>query len=89
MTITQSWRSIDAWLTRHAPATYAVLAPPATDAELAAMDLPPEVVESLRCHNGLTATSNTSTSAPVPPTANSHKTSVNDEVLVPAFRRDG
>lgn len=58
MTITESWRSIDAWLARHAPATYAVLAPPATGAELAAMDLPPEVVESLRCHNGLTEWAN-------------------------------
>ena len=62
MTITESWRSIDAWLTRHAPATYAVLAPPASDAELraaqAVIELPPELVESLSCHNGLTAWAN-------------------------------
>jgi cell wall assembly regulator SMI1 len=58
MTITESWQQIDAWLTRHAAATYAVLAPPATDADLqacnAVVELPPELVESLRCHNGLT-----------------------------------
>ncbi|MEI8408481.1 MULTISPECIES: SMI1/KNR4 family protein [unclassified Kribbella] len=55
MTITESWASIDQWLARHAPATHAVLAPPATDADLSVMALPPELVESLRCHNGLTA----------------------------------
>ncbi|TDW17137.1 SMI1/KNR4 family protein [Kribbella kalugense] len=54
MSITDSWSRLDGWLSQHAPATYAVLAPPATDAELqAGVALPPEVVESLRCHNGL------------------------------------
>jgi cell wall assembly regulator SMI1 len=62
MTITDSWASIDQWLARHAPATYDVLAPPAGDADLqacnAVVELPPEVIESLRCHNGLTAWAN-------------------------------
>jgi hypothetical protein len=62
MSITESWVWIDRWLERHAPATYAVLAPPATDAELQAaqqvVGFPPELIESLRCHNGLTTWAN-------------------------------
>lgn len=59
MSITESWASIDQWLARHAPATYAVLAPPAGDLDLeACIELPPEVIESLRCHNGLTTWAN-------------------------------
>ncbi|MEU8226252.1 SMI1/KNR4 family protein [Kribbella sp. NPDC048915] len=59
MSITASWSRLDAWLARHAPATYAVLAPPATDVELrAGVELPPELIESLRCHNGVTAWAN-------------------------------
>lgn len=60
MTITEAWHAIDTWLSTYAPATYAVLAPPATDEELQAcpVELPPELVESLRCHNGLTTWAN-------------------------------
>ncbi len=62
MTISDSWRQLDRWLAQYAPATYAVLAPPATDAELQAVRkvvaLPPELIESLRCHNGLTTWAN-------------------------------
>jgi cell wall assembly regulator SMI1 len=62
MTITESWRQIDRWLAQYAPASHAVLAPPASDADLqacnAVIELPPELVESLRCHNGLTEWAN-------------------------------
>jgi cell wall assembly regulator SMI1 len=62
VTITESWAWIDRWLSQHAPTTYAVLAPPATDAELQAaqqvVEFPPELIESLRCHNGLTTWAN-------------------------------
>ncbi|MFK4090362.1 hypothetical protein ACI2LF_40005 [Kribbella sp. NPDC020789] len=62
MRITQLWERLDGWLAEHAPPTYAVLAPPATDDELAAagqvVELPPELIESLRCHNGLTTWAN-------------------------------
>jgi cell wall assembly regulator SMI1 len=60
VSITASWGRIDHWLARHAPATYDVLAPPATGAELkgGAVELPPELVESLRCHNGVTSWAN-------------------------------
>ncbi|WP_132147524.1 SMI1/KNR4 family protein [Kribbella antiqua] len=62
VTITESWAWIDRWLSQHAPTTYAVLAPPATDAELSAaqqvVEFPPELIESLRCHNGLTTWAN-------------------------------
>ncbi|MFC9689618.1 hypothetical protein ACFTSF_13840 [Kribbella sp. NPDC056951] len=68
MTITQTWRRLDSWLAEHAPATYAVLAPPATDDELDAarqvVELPPDLIESLRCHNGLTAWANLLPEAP-------------------------
>jgi cell wall assembly regulator SMI1 len=49
VSITASWNELDRWLSQHAPATYAVLAPPATDAELDAarqvVELPPELLE--------------------------------------------
>jgi cell wall assembly regulator SMI1 len=68
VSITASWSRLDGWLARYAPATYAVLAPPVTNAELQAahdvVALPPEVVESLRCHNGLTEWANLLPEAP-------------------------
>src|SRR5262245_54784983 len=59
MMVTDAWVRIDAWLARHAPASAAVLAPPADPAEIAAAEaeigyaFPAELVESLRCHNGV------------------------------------
>jgi cell wall assembly regulator SMI1 len=62
VSITASWSRIDNWLAQYAPTTYAVLAPPATDADLrTAVDvvaLPPELIESLRCHDGITTWAN-------------------------------
>ncbi|TCC37039.1 hypothetical protein E0H50_10185 [Kribbella sindirgiensis] len=59
VSITATWSRLDVWLAQHAPATYAVLAPPATDADLRIdLELPPELIESLRCHNGVTAWAN-------------------------------
>jgi cell wall assembly regulator SMI1 len=57
-TITTTWARIDRWLGRHAPGSVALLAPPADPAEIAAAErtlgvtFPPELVESLRCHDG-------------------------------------
>jgi cell wall assembly regulator SMI1 len=57
--VIQAWERIEGWLGRHAPASAAVLAPPADPAEIAAAQLtlgltfPAELVESLRRHNGL------------------------------------
>ena len=59
MNITACWSALDSWLYQHAPTTYAVLAPPATESDLrVAGELPPELIESLRCHNGLSAWAN-------------------------------
>jgi cell wall assembly regulator SMI1 len=59
VSITASWGRIDHWLARHAPATYDVLAPPASDADLqVGVELPPELIESLRHHNGVTGWAN-------------------------------
>lgn len=58
-TVTEARAQIEEWLARHAPASAAVLAPPADPAEIAAAEatlglaFPPELVESLRRHNGL------------------------------------
>ncbi|MFC6015126.1 SMI1/KNR4 family protein [Plantactinospora solaniradicis] len=58
-TVTESWRRIDGWLARYAPDDAALLAPPADPAEIVAaeatlgLSFPPELVESLRRHNGL------------------------------------
>ena len=57
MSITASWAELDRWLEQHAPATHAVLAPPATDLR-GPVELPPELVESLSCHDGVTAWAN-------------------------------
>ncbi|MET7398808.1 hypothetical protein ABZS66_35500 [Dactylosporangium sp. NPDC005572] len=62
--VASSWELIERWLRRHAPASAAVLAPPAGDGQIgdaaAAMGLvfPDDVVESLRCHDGLTEWAN-------------------------------
>ncbi|MGW6198792.1 SMI1/KNR4 family protein [Kribbella sp. NPDC055110] len=68
MSISDLWSRIDGWLVRNAPATYGVLAPPATDSELEAAQrvvaLPAEVIESLRCHNGLMSWANLLPEAP-------------------------
>jgi cell wall assembly regulator SMI1 len=53
-----SWQRIDAWLAQNAPASHALLQPPAqpeaiSRAEAAiGMPLPPDLRESLLCHNG-------------------------------------
>ena len=54
-----SWARIDAWLQRHVPAGWAMLADPADPSDIAAaqarlgLEFPADLVESLRCHNGL------------------------------------
>lgn len=56
--VQDSWDRIDDWLRRHAPRTFASLAPPATAEEIRGaeqeLDLtfPPDLVASLRRHNG-------------------------------------
>ncbi|TWP53565.1 hypothetical protein FKR81_04580 [Lentzea tibetensis] len=56
----ESWARIGAWLQKHAPATFAQLAPPADPAEIArvqdemGLKFPQDLVDSLLCHNGLT-----------------------------------
>lgn len=57
-TITGSWARIERWLARHAPATYAELAPPASRSAIAetgeviGMALPEPLAESLLRHDG-------------------------------------
>ncbi|MFE5482928.1 SMI1/KNR4 family protein [Streptomyces sp. NPDC056527] len=57
-TVSESWARIDAWLRTHAPASFHVLAPPADpDAvEKAQTDMglrfPPDLLDSLACHDG-------------------------------------
>ncbi|SEH00470.1 Cell wall assembly regulator SMI1 [Nonomuraea solani] len=53
--VSSSWRRIDAWLAAHAPATLAMLNPPATPDALKSLcvRLPDELSESLTCHDGL------------------------------------
>ncbi|WP_186762767.1 SMI1/KNR4 family protein [Lentzea tibetensis] len=58
-TVTESWSHIDDWLRKHAPITYELLAPPADPAELERVQdemelrFPQDLVDSLRCHDGL------------------------------------
>lgn len=58
-TVEDSWARIDAWLSERAPASYALLRPPASPAEIADAErrlevtFPPDLVASLRCHNGV------------------------------------
>ncbi|MFH7594311.1 DUF4259 domain-containing protein [Streptomyces racemochromogenes] len=62
--VARSWARIDAWMRCHAPASYALLAPPADPVEVEdaqrAMGLrfPTDLVESLACHNGITEWAN-------------------------------
>ncbi len=57
----ESWRRIDAWLAAHAAGDSALLNPPASrdDIERAervlGMPLPADLVESLRCHDGVSS----------------------------------
>lgn len=57
--VSESWRRIDAWLAAYAPASLALLNPPVTEDALQSaqravgVELPAELVESLRCHDGL------------------------------------
>ncbi|WP_203935002.1 SMI1/KNR4 family protein [Virgisporangium ochraceum] len=59
-TVTDAWADIERWLARHAPRSAALLAGPADAAAIAAAEarlglaFPPELVESLSRHNGLT-----------------------------------
>lgn len=63
-TISESWNAIDAWLRSHAPATAAMLASPAEPEQIAAaeetlgLSFHPELVESLRRHNGVQDSAN-------------------------------
>ncbi|MEU6081036.1 SMI1/KNR4 family protein [Streptomyces sp. NPDC047108] len=56
--MTESWVRIEIWLSRHAPASYAELAPPAERAAIAAaeraigLSFPDALVESLLRHDG-------------------------------------
>ncbi|MGW5344078.1 DUF4259 domain-containing protein [Streptomyces sp. NPDC004050] len=62
--VARSWARIDAWMQRHAPASYALLAPPADPAEVEAAQeamgvrFPADLLESLACHDGITAWAN-------------------------------
>lgn len=57
--VEESWARIDTWLARHAPLTRARLRPPASEADIAAAEhtlqvtFPPDLVASLRCHDGV------------------------------------
>nr|WSZ18807.1 SMI1/KNR4 family protein [Streptomyces canus] len=59
--LTRAWDGIDEWLLSHAPASYASLKEPATDADLAVLEealgvpLPEELILLLRRHNGASA----------------------------------
>ncbi|MEZ0096307.1 SMI1/KNR4 family protein [Streptacidiphilus sp. EB129] len=74
-TIRASWSRIDAWLLTHAPASYALLAPPADPHEVEAAQaemgvrFPLDLVESLACHDGLLAWANMFPSKPPLPVA--------------------
>ncbi|GAB7036185.1 MULTISPECIES: SMI1/KNR4 family protein [Catenuloplanes] len=64
MSVHAAWERIERWMARHAPRSLALLAPPATPADIAALDAvlrfetPPALAESLRRHNGLTGRAN-------------------------------
>ncbi|WP_149823059.1 SMI1/KNR4 family protein [Streptomyces tailanensis] len=57
--VEESWARIDTWLARHAPLSHARLRPPASEADIAAAErtlqvtFPPDLVASLRCHDGV------------------------------------
>jgi cell wall assembly regulator SMI1 len=73
--VVDAWTRIDAWLARFAPASAAVLAPPADPSEIAAAEaeigyaFPEELVESLRCHNGVLTWANVLPACPPAPVA--------------------
>ncbi|GGY94521.1 SMI1/KNR4 family protein [Streptomyces poonensis] len=58
-TVEESWARIDAWLSEHAPLSRARLRPPAAPGEIAdaerrlGVTFHPELVASLRCHDGV------------------------------------
>lgn len=60
--VTRAWRRIDAWLDAHAPRSARSLRNPAPDASIARLQtrlgrpLPPDLVTSLRVHDGADAT---------------------------------
>ncbi|MFB7052630.1 DUF4259 domain-containing protein [Streptomyces vinaceus] len=62
--VSHSWARIDSWMQRHAPASYALLAPPADAVEVEAAQetmgvrFPADLLDSLACHNGLTKWAN-------------------------------
>ncbi|WP_223767319.1 SMI1/KNR4 family protein [Streptomyces huiliensis] len=57
----ESWHRIDAWLAAHAPSDAALLNPPAAEDDIRqaervlGIQLPADLAESLRCHNGASA----------------------------------
>ncbi|GAA1992781.1 SMI1/KNR4 family protein [Kitasatospora viridis] len=59
--VAESWHLIDGWLAKHAPASRAALRPPASHQaidraeERLGFTLPPDLRESLRCHDGDTS----------------------------------
>ncbi|HEY4453137.1 MAG TPA: SMI1/KNR4 family protein, partial [Pseudonocardiaceae bacterium] len=59
--VERSWQRIENWLRDNAPDTYATLNPPASEAAIAAAEefvgvaFPPDVVASLRVHDGVAA----------------------------------
>ena len=63
-TVRESWARIDAWLVAHAPGSFALLAPPADPEQIEAaqkemvLRFPPELIQSLACHDGLRAWAN-------------------------------
>jgi cell wall assembly regulator SMI1 len=71
MSLENSLERIEQWLREHTPTTAALLAPPATDAEIAALEdvlgygLRPEVKVLLRWHNGSTGFDGAFSLAPV------------------------
>ena len=57
--VEQSWQRIENWLRNNAPETYATLNPPASEAAIAKAEeflgvpFPPDVLASLRVHDGI------------------------------------
>lgn len=68
--VTAAWAQIDAWLGAHAPPTLALFAGPASDeavreiASTVDVEVPAELVASLRCHDGLLDWANALPEAP-------------------------
>ncbi|WP_350325460.1 DUF4259 domain-containing protein [Streptomyces katrae] len=62
--VARSWARIDAWTRRNAPASYALLAPPADPVEVEAAQeamgvrFPADLLASLACHDGITEWAN-------------------------------